>query len=121
MERAAAELFSAADTVPGVRCRCSAIVLRVTRSGLRAPGLPLLGVVIGSASTSLPLHLCGPYSELSSRFALFPFESMSCGPSRASGPPPTAALGSCAIEHHADSPAEGRSYMPRRITLFFFG
>src|SRR5258706_6669874 len=32
IERAAAELFNAAETVPGVRPRCSAMVLRVTFS-----------------------------------------------------------------------------------------
>src|SRR6202171_2347489 len=47
MDRAADELFSAADTVPGVRFSCSAIVFRVTRSGLRAPGLALCAVFIG--------------------------------------------------------------------------
>src|SRR6266481_6687252 len=109
MERAAAELFSAADTVPGVKFRCSAIVLRVTRSGLRPSGLPWLGVVIDSASTQHLAH-SGPYSRPRARFALFPRESMSCGPSRASGPPRTAALGSGAIEHHCRI-ARGRAFL----------
>jgi|SRR5579885_3090339 hypothetical protein len=41
MERAAAELFNAAETVPGVRPSLSAIVFSVTRS----EGLRLLGVI----------------------------------------------------------------------------
>src|SRR6266436_4333120 len=54
MERAAAELFSAADTVPGVNCRCCAMVFRVTRSGLRTPGFALRLIFIGNASMSRP-------------------------------------------------------------------
>src|SRR6266700_4398639 len=43
MERAAGELFSAAETVPGVSPSCSAIVFRVTLFSLRRPGF-FLGV-----------------------------------------------------------------------------
>jgi hypothetical protein len=58
MDRAADELLSAADTVPGVRFNCSAIVFRVTvtRTGLRAPALALLGVFIGRLDVTLTLR-----------------------------------------------------------------
>src|SRR6267154_4948292 len=46
MERAAAELFRAADTVPGVRPRCCAMVLRVTLGSPRWAGFFLGGSVI---------------------------------------------------------------------------
>src|SRR6266481_2156086 len=46
MERAAGELFRAAETVPGVSPRCSAMVLRVTLSSLREPDFSLGGGVI---------------------------------------------------------------------------
>src|ERR1700674_2943635 len=46
IERAAGELFRAADTVPGVSPRCSAIVFRVTLSSLRGPDFFLGGGVI---------------------------------------------------------------------------
>src|SRR5437660_1288882 len=46
MERAAGELFRAAETVPGVSPRCSAMVLRVTLSSLRKPDFSLGGGVI---------------------------------------------------------------------------
>src|SRR5256884_9697818 len=46
MERAAGELFSAAETVPGVSPRCSAMVFRVTLSSWRGPDFFLGGGVI---------------------------------------------------------------------------
>jgi hypothetical protein len=42
MERAAAELFRAAETVPGVSPRCSAMVFRVT-----LPSMGGLGFFLG--------------------------------------------------------------------------
>src|SRR5439155_27001758 len=46
MERAAAELFSAADTVPGVSPRCCAMVLSVTLASPRCAGFSLGGSMI---------------------------------------------------------------------------
>src|SRR6266481_5755243 len=46
MERAAGELFRAAETVPGVSPRCSAMVFKVTLSSLRGPDFFLGGGVI---------------------------------------------------------------------------
>src|SRR5437667_12238312 len=43
MERAAAELFSAAETVPGVNPRCCAMVLSVTLGSPRCAGFFLGG------------------------------------------------------------------------------
>src|SRR5436853_4414788 len=54
MERAAGELFRAAETVPGVSPRCSAMVFRVTLSSLSEPDFSLGGGVIQKPSEYLP-------------------------------------------------------------------
>ena len=46
IERAAGELFRAAETVPGVSPSCSAMVFRVTLFSLRGPGFLLGSYVI---------------------------------------------------------------------------
>src|SRR5713226_4298756 len=54
IERAAAELFRAAETVPGVSPRCCAMVLSVTLFSWRWPGFFLGGGVIYRFSAQLP-------------------------------------------------------------------
>src|SRR5258708_22647349 len=54
MERDAGELFRAAETVPGVSPRCSAMVFRVTLSSLRGPDFFLGGGVIFRTFVHLP-------------------------------------------------------------------
>src|ERR1700730_3690403 len=88
MDRAAAELFSAADTVPGVKFSWSAIVLRVTRSGLRAPDLTLLGVFIdcldetcGTASVRFYLNAAHSNTPYPLRINILGTKSVLCKPS----------------------------------------
>src|ERR1700682_6681013 len=51
MDRAAEELFSAAETVPGVRFKCSAIVRSVTFRSFGVPDFALLWLFMNCAST----------------------------------------------------------------------
>ncbi len=57
MERAAGELFNAAETVPGVKPSCSAMVLRVTLGSVRWLDLLFAVGVIYTSSKHMLLYV----------------------------------------------------------------
>src|ERR1700746_1167470 len=84
IERAAGELFKAAETVPGVRPRWSAMVLRVTRGSERRgcfflDDWVIYAILRASAKTNVTNSIFCPQRALGGFGATYRFHQVRCG------------------------------------------